>query len=239
MIVDIFIPCFIDQIYPETANNMVKILEKVGCEVNYNIEQTCCGQPAFNGGFWDACKEVGQKFIKDFPNDRYIVSPSASCVGMIKNYYGEIFHNTALHNEYKQVHKNIYELSDFLVNILNVTDIGATLNGIATYHDSCAALREMNIKTEPRTLLSKVKGLELREMKDVETCCGFGGTFSIKYESIAVAMADTKIENAMATEAEYIISTDISCLMHLDGYLKKQNKPLKIMHLADVLASGW
>jgi len=239
MIVDIFIPCFIDQIYPETANNMVKVLEKVGCEVNYNIEQTCCGQPAFNGGFWDACKEVGQKFIKDFSNDRYIVSPSGSCVGMVKNYYGEMFHNSAMHNEYKQVQKNIYELSDFLVNILNVTDIGATLEGIATYHDSCAALREMNIKTEPRTLLSKVKGLELREMKDVETCCGFGGTFSIKYEPIAVAMADTKIENAMATGAEYIISTDISCLMHLDGYLKKQNKPVKIMHLADVLASGW
>jgi len=239
MIVDIFIPCFIDQIYPETANNMVKVLEKVGCEVNYNIEQTCCGQPAFNGGFWDACKEVGQKFLKDFSNDRYIVSPSGSCVGMVKNYYGEMFHNSAMHNEYKQVQKNIYELSDFLVNILNVTDIGATLEGIATYHDSCAALREMNIKTEPRTLLSKVKGLELREMKDVETCCGFGGTFSIKYEPIAVAMADTKIENAMETGAEYIISTDISCLMHLDGYLKKQNKPLKIMHLADVLASGW
>lgn len=239
MIVDIFIPCFIDQIYPETANNMVKVLEKVGCEVNYNIEQTCCGQPAFNGGFWDACKEVGQKFIKDFSNDRYIVSPSGSCVGMVKNYYGEMFHNSAMHNEYKQVQKNIYEFSDFLVNILNVTDIGATLEGIATYHDSCAALREMNIKTEPRTLLSKVKGLELREMKDVETCCGFGGTFSIKYEPIAVAMADTKIENAMETGAEYIISTDISCLMHLDGYLKKQNKPLKIMHLADVLASGW
>lgn len=239
MIVDIFIPCFIDQIYPETANNMVKVLEKVGCEVNYNIEQTCCGQPAFNGGFWDACKEVGQKFLKDFSNDRYIVSPSGSCVGMVKNYYGEMFHNSAMHNEYKQVQKNIYELSDFLVNILHVTDIGATLEGIATYHDSCAALREMNIKTEPRTLLSKVKGLELREMKDVETCCGFGGTFSIKYEPIAVAMADTKIENALATGAEYIISTDISCLMHLEGYLKKQNKPLKIMHLADVLASGW
>jgi L-lactate dehydrogenase complex protein LldE len=218
---------------------MVKVLEKVGCEVNYNIEQTCCGQPAFNGGFWDACKEVGQKFLKDFSNDRYIVSPSGSCVGMVKNYYGEMFHNSAMHNEYKQVQKNIYELSDFLVNILHVTDIGATLEGIATYHDSCAALREMNIKTEPRTLLSKVKGLELREMKDVETCCGFGGTFSIKYEPIAVAMADTKIENALATGAEYIISTDISCLMHLEGYLKKQNKPLKIMHLADVLASGW
>ena len=198
MLVDIFIPCFIDQIYPETANNMVKVLEKVGCEVHYNIEQTCCGQPAFNGGFWDDCKEVGQKFIKDFSNDRYIVSPSASCVGMVRNYYGELFHNSALHNEYKQVQKNIYELSDFLVNIMHVTDIGAKLEGIATYHDSCAALRELKVKSEPRILLSKVRGLELREMKDTETCCGFGGTFSVKYEAIAVSMADNKVENAMA-----------------------------------------
>ncbi len=239
MLVDIFIPCFIDQIYPDVANNMVKVLEKVGCDVHYNIEQTCCGQPAFNGGFWDDCKEVGTKFIKDFSNDRYIVSPSASCVGMVRNYYGELFHNSALHNEYKQVQKNIYELSDFLVNVMHVTDLGAKLDGVATYHDSCAALRELKIKSEPRILLSKVKGLELREMKDTETCCGFGGTFSVKYESIAVAMADNKVENALATESEIIISTDQSCLMHLEGYIKKQGKPLKIMHLADVLASGW
>ncbi|MEI6817537.1 MAG: (Fe-S)-binding protein [Bacteroidota bacterium] len=239
MLVDIFIPCFIDQIYPDTAHNMVKVLEKVGCEIHYNPEQTCCGQPAFNGGHWDACKEVGQKFIKDFSNDRYIVAPSASCVGMVKNYYGEMFHNSALHNEFKQVQKNIYELSDFLVNVMHVSDLGAKLEGVATYHDSCAALREMNIKQEPRTLLAKVKGLELREMKDTDTCCGFGGTFSVKFDTIAVAMADNKVENAMATGADILISSDMSCLMHIEGFLKKQKNPMKVMHLADVLASGW
>ncbi|MFN8144244.1 MAG: (Fe-S)-binding protein [Bacteroidia bacterium] len=239
MLVDIFIPCFVDQIFPDTAMNMIKVLEKVGCTVNYNPEQTCCGQPAFNGGYWDQCKEVGEKFIRDFPNDRYIVSPSASCVGMVKNYYPELFHNTVLHNEYKVVQKNIIELSDFLVNVLNVTDIGAKLNGSATYHDSCSGLREIGLKNEPRLLLSKVKGLELREMADNETCCGFGGTFSVKYESIAVGMAEQKVINAEATKSDYIISTDLSCLMHLDGYLKKSAKPIKIMHLADVLASGW
>ncbi len=239
MLVDIFIPCFIDQIYPATAHNMVKVLEKVGCEIHYNPEQTCCGQPAFNGGHWDACKEVGQKFIKDFSNDRYIVAPSASCVGMVKNYYGEMFHNSALHNEFKQVQKNIYELSDFLVNVMHVSDLGAKLEGVATYHDSCAALREMNIKQEPRTLLAKVKGLELREMKDTDTCCGFGGTFSVKFDTIAVAMADNKVENAMATGADILISSDMSCLMHIEGFLKKQKNPMKVMHLADVLASGW
>ena len=238
MLVDLFIPCFIDQLFPETAFNMIKVLEKVGCTVNYNPEQTCCGQPAFNAGYWDQCKEVGEKFIHDFPNDRYIVSPSASCVGMVKNYYPELFHNTVLHNEYKVVQKNIIELSDFLVNVLNVTDVGAKLNGIATYHDSCAALREVGVKKEPRILLSNVKGLELREMNDTDTCCGFGGTFSVKYEPIAVGMAEQKIINAEATQAEYIISTDQSCLMHLGGYLQKQNKKIKLMHLADVLASG-
>lgn len=239
LIVDIFIPCFVDQIYPQTAFNMIKVLEKAGCTVNYNPEQTCCGQPAFNAGYWELCKDVAEKFIADFPNDRYIVTPSASCAGMVKNYYPEIFGNTVQLNKSKNIQKNIIELSDFLVNVLKVTDIGAKLDGVATYHDSCSALREMNIKTEPRLLLSKVKGLEIREMNDTETCCGFGGTFSVKYESIAVGMAEQKIINATATEARILISTDLSCLMHLDGYLKKENKNLKVMHLADVLASGY
>lgn len=239
MIVDIFIPCFVDQMYPNTAFNMVKVLEKVGCAVNYNPQQTCCGQPAFNGGFWDDAKKVGEKLIKEFQNDRYIVSPSASCVGMIKNYYPDLFHNSSLHNEYKQIQKNIFELSDFLVNVLKITDIGATLEGTATYHDSCSGLRECGIKKEPRLLLEKVKGLQLTEMKDTDVCCGFGGTFSVKFESIAVGMAEQKVENALATRAEYLISTDASCLMHIAGYIDKQGKKIKTMHLADVLASGW
>ncbi len=238
MIVDIFIPCFIDQIYPLAAQNMVKVLEKMGVEVHYNLEQTCCGQPAFNAGYWDHTKEVGKKFIRDFPNDRYIVSPSASCVGMVKNYYPELFHNSALHNEYKQVQKNIYEFSDFLVNVLNVSDVGATLNGVATYHDSCSALRELKIKDAPRKLLQAVRGLELREIPETDVCCGFGGSFSVKFEPVAVAMGEQKVEQAIATGADYLISTDLSCLMHMDGYIKKNGSPLKIMHLADVLASG-
>ena len=239
MLVDIFIPCFVDQLFPEAAFNMIKVLEKAGCTVNYNPAQTCCGQPAFNAGFWDQCKDVANKFINDFPNERYIVTPSASCAGMVKNYYPEIFHNSVLHNKSKSIQKNIYEFSDFLVNVLNVTDIGARLNGVATYHDSCSALREMGIKKEPRTLLSNVRGLEIREMQDTETCCGFGGTFSVKYEAIAVGMAEQKIIHVEETSADIIISTDVSCLMHLDGYLKKQNKKIKVMHIADVLASGW
>jgi len=239
MIVDIFIPCFIDQVYPNTGFNMVKVLEKVGCGVNYNPEQTCCGQPAFNAGYWDECKEVGEKFIREFQNDRYIVCPSASCVGFIKNYYPEMFHNSVLHNEYKQIQRNIFEFTDFLVNILKITDIGAKLEGVATYHDSCAALREYGIKREPRVLLEKVRGLKLKEMNDTEVCCGFGGSFSVKFEPIAVGMGEDKVNNAIATGAEYLISTDHSCLMHMEGYANKSGKNIKMMHIADVLASGW
>ena len=237
MNVDIFIPCFIDQIYPQTAVNMVKVLEKCGCEVNYNPEQTCCGQPAFNAGFWDEAKEVGEKFIGEFSNSTCIVTPSASCAGMVRNYYSELFHNTSLHSDYKRIRKNMYEFTDFLVNVLKVKDVGASLEGVATYHDSCSALREYGIKKEPRILLENVKGLKLTEMNDVETCCGFGGTFAAKFEPIAVGMVEQKVENALAAKADYIVSTDLSCLMHIDSYVKKNNIPLKIMHIADVLAS--
>jgi len=239
MKVDVFIPCFIDQIYPETGMNMVKILEKVGLDVHYNDKQTCCGQMAFNSGYWDEAKAIGEKFIRDFSNDRPIIGPSASCVGFIRNYYDELFYNTALHIEYKALKKNIYEFSDYMVNYLKITDLGATFNHTVTYHDSCAALREYKIKQEPRVLLSKVKGLELREMKDTEVCCGFGGTFSVKNEAISTAMAEQKVKNALETGAEYIVSTDASCLMHQQGFIDKHKLPIKTIHLIDVLASGW
>jgi L-lactate dehydrogenase complex protein LldE len=239
MIVDLFIPCFVDQLYPDTALNMIKVLERVGCGVNYNHEQTCCGQPAFNAGYFDSCKEVGEKFIKEFQSDRYIVSPSASCSGFVKNYYGEMFHNSALHNQNRQVQKNLFEFSDFLVNVLKITDLGSKLEGIATFHDSCSGLREYGIHREPRVLLSKVRGLELREMQNTDVCCGFGGTFSTKFENVAVGMAEQKLKMAEDIGAEIIISTDLSCLIHLESYIKKQNKKIRVMHLVDALAQGW
>jgi len=239
MVVDIFIPCFIDQVYPETGFNMVKVLEKAGVSVRYNKNQTCCGQIAFNSGFWDHAKSMGEKFIIDFKDCQYVVAPSASCVGMVRNYYDEMFYNSALHNEYRLLKKNIYEISDFLVNVLNVRDVGATFNHRITYHDSCAALREYGLKDEPRILLGHVKGLELIEMEETTTCCGFGGTFSVKHEPISTAMADYKIRHALKTEAEFIVSTDASCLMHQQGYIDKHKLPVKTMHLVDILASGW
>jgi L-lactate dehydrogenase complex protein LldE len=239
MRVQLFIPCFVDQLFPETAFNMVKVLEKACCEVMYNTNQTCCGQPAFNAGFWDEARAVGTKFLKDFDTVDYIVAPSASCVGFVRNYYPKLFNNGALHNQVKDLGKRVYEFTEFLTDVLKIENYGAVLKGKATYHDSCAALRECKISEGPRNLLNHVKGLEIIEMKDNETCCGFGGTFSVKFEAISIGMADQKLTNALATGAEYIISTDLSCLMQLDGVIKNKNLPLKTMHIADVLANGW
>ncbi|WP_343532259.1 (Fe-S)-binding protein [Pedobacter sp.] len=239
MKIELFIPCFVDQLYPETAFNTIKILEKAGCEVSYNSKQTCCGQPAYNAGYWEQAKEIGTKFLADFSDTEYIVAPSASCVGMVKTGYNDLFTNTMVHNKCRSLQSNIFELSDFLINVLKKDYFGAELEGKAVYHDSCSGLRECKIKTEPRRLLSKVIGLEMLEMKDTDMCCGFGGTFAVKFDAISSAMAEQKVNNALAMDADYIISTDLSCLMHLDGYIQKNNLSIKTMHLADVLANGW
>lgn len=237
--VELFIPCFIDQLYPETAFNTIKLLEKAGCEVIYNPEQTCCGQPAYNAGFWDQAKVVGNKFLTSFTEENYIVSPSASCVGMVRNSFDDLFTNSTEHNRCRNIQKHTYEISDFLVNVLKKEYFGAELLGTAVYHDSCSALRECNIKDEPRKLLAKVGGLDLVEMRDQDTCCGFGGSFSVKFEGISSAMAEQKVKNAQAVHADYIISTDSSCLLQLQAYIDKNNIPIKTLHLVDVLTTGW
>ena len=239
MTVELFIPCFIDQLYPQTAFNTIKILEKAGCKVVYNTEQTCCGQPAYNAGFWEEAKIVGGKFLNDFSETNYIVSPSASCTGMVKNSYNDLFTNTVVHNKCRAIQSNIHELSDFLVNIIKKDYFGAELEGKAVYHDSCAGLRECNIKAEPRQLLSKVHGLELVEMKETDVCCGFGGTFAVKFDGISSAMAEQKVNNALDMSADYIISTDSSCLLNLQAYIDQHDIKIKTMHIADVLTHGW
>jgi len=239
MKVQLFIPCFVDQLYPETGMNMVKVLEQLGCEVSYNTRQTCCGQPAFNAGYRNEAKSVAKKFLHDFNDNSYIVSPSGSCTGYVRNYYDEIFENSSDHNLCNQVRVNMYEFTEFLTKVLKVDNIGATLNGKATYHDACGALRECGIKAGPRKLLENVTGLELIEMKECETCCGFGGTFAVKFEPISIGMAQVKVKSALDTGAEYMITTDVSCMMHIQGYINQNKLPIKTMHIADVLASGW
>lgn len=234
MTVDIFIPCFVDQLYPATAFNMVKVLEKAGCTVHYNEKQTCCGQPAFNAGFVKDAATVAQYFQDTFCNAEQIVSPSASCTGFINNYQPSI-----LKQEGSEQLAKAKEFSQFLVNDLGQTNFNAVFPHKVTYHDSCSGLRECGIKKEPRLLLQKVQGLELVEMHDNETCCGFGGTFAMKFASISVAMAEQKIQNAMDSGAEYIVSTDLSCLMQIQSVIDRQSLQMKTIHLADVLSAGW
>lgn len=237
--VQLFIPCFVDQLYPKTGMNMVKVLEKLGCEVSYNNKQTCCGQPAFNAGYWEETKAVAQKFLHDFDGDGYIVGPSGSCTGFVRNYYSKMLENSAEHLLSNKVRSNMYEFTEFLTDVLKIDDVGAVMPGRATYHDACGALRECSIKAGPRRLLQNVKGLELVEMKECETCCGFGGTFAVKYEPISLGMAQTKVQSALETGAQYVITTDVSCMMHMQGYISKNNLPIQTMHIADVLANGW
>lgn len=239
MKVQLFIPCFVDQLYPDVGMNTVKILEKLGCDVKYNPQQTCCGQPAYNAGFLSEARSVSEKFIEDFSGDEYIVAPSGSCIGYVRGSFDEMFENSTYKLDAQKVSKRSFELSEFLLDVLKVEDLGAEFHAKITYHDACGALRECGIKTGPRKLLSKVKGLEMVEMKEAETCCGFGGTFAVKYEPISIGMAQTKVKSALETGAEYIVSTDISCLMHIDGYIRNEKVNLKIAHLADILTKGW
>jgi len=239
MQVQLFIPCFMDQLYPDTAFNVVKVLEKAGCTVRYNESQTCCGQPAYNAGFRDESKSVCRKFLSDFNGTDPIVTPSASCAGFIRNYYATLFDKVSEAAALVDVTSRVFELTDFLVNRLGVTNLGARFEGTAAYHDSCAGLREYHLADEPRRLLREVQGLSLVEMADNTTCCGFGGTFAVKFEPISVAMGDQKSRNAAATGADCIISTDMSCLMHISGVMERNGSDIRCLHIADVLAAGY
>lgn len=236
--VQIFMPCFVDQLYPETGMNMVRILERLGCTVQYNPAQTCCGQPAYNAGYKDEARKVAAKFLHDFDKDIYIVAPSGSCTGYVRSAFTELFENSSEAQRSKKVKTYLYEFTEFLTEVLKVEDLGAHLPAKVTYHDACGALRECGIKAGPRKLMEQINGLELVEMAECETCCGFGGTFAVKYEPISIGMAQTKVQSALATGAEYIVSTDVSCMMHLQAYIDKQGLPVQTIHIADLLAKG-
>jgi L-lactate dehydrogenase complex protein LldE len=239
MKVDVFIPCFIDQFYPDTAANFIKVLEKAGCEIQYNPDQTCCGQPSFNSGYWKETKTLATKFLNDFNQAEIIVSPSASCTGFIRNYYKSIFADDKTQLEIvNEITPKIFEFSDFLVNHLKVVDFGSEFQHKITFHDSCAGLREYGLKDEPRILLENIKGLQLIEMENTTTCCGFGGTFAAKFHAVSTAMTEQKVNNAIITGAEFIVSTEASCLMNIESYIRKNKLPIKTIHLADILASG-
>ncbi|MFZ4725591.1 MAG: (Fe-S)-binding protein [Paludibacter sp.] len=240
MDIQLFIPCYIDQLYPETGFNTIKILEKAGCKVHYNSNQTCCGQPAFNSGYWNESASLAEKFLTDFNSEIPIVSPSGSCSSFVIHHYQKVLKDRPdLLDKHSKLKSKVFELSDFLINILKVENLGANFPHKVTFHDSCSALREYGIKDEPRQLLAQVRGLELIEMEECDTCCGFGGTFAVKNNAISTAMAEKKVQNALATGVEYIVSTEASCLMNINGYIAKNKLAIKGVHLADILASGY
>ncbi|HWZ31056.1 MAG TPA: (Fe-S)-binding protein [Bryobacteraceae bacterium] len=222
--VSIFVTCIVDQIFPRVGMAMAEVLERAGCDVEFREAQTCCGQPAFNSGYREEARRVAAHFMKVFEGSEYIVVPSGSCASMISHHYD-------------QPDPRVWEFSKFLVDVLHVEDLGARLDRVVTYHDSCHALRELKIKDAPRRLLANVRGLRVVEMDAAEECCGFGGTFSVKFADVSGAMARTKIESILRTGADTVVSIDSSCLMQLQGALSRAGSNIRTMHLAEVLAS--
>ena len=235
--VALFIPCFVDQLWPQVGLDMARVLQRIGREVYFPREQTCCGQPAFNTGYWDEARPVAERFVRVFKDAQAVVSPSGSCVAMVRNFYPELLAGTPLRDEALALGRRVFEFSEYLVKIAGATDVGSVFPHRVTFHDSCHAMRELNIKDEPRQLLRRVEGLQLIEMPRTDDCCGFGGTFSVKFGMISAAMGDTKAGNIVSTNAEYVTSCDPSCLLHLDGILRHTNRPVKTIHLASILAS--
>ena len=227
MRVALFIPCFVDQLFPNAGIAMVKVLRRLKIDVDFPAAQTCCGQPAFNTGYWDEARLLAQRYREIFNGYDAVVCPSGSCTAMVRNFYPELGVTPPA----------TFEFAEFLVRKLGVTDVGAKFPATVTYHDACHALRELRLKDEPRQLLRHVRGLELIEMEEAETCCGFGGTFSVKVPQISYAMDEVKCTSIAKTGAQYVVSGDSSCLMQIDGYLRRHKLPVKIISLAEVLAS--
>jgi L-lactate dehydrogenase complex protein LldE len=236
MTVTLFIPCFVDALYPQVGIHMVRILERLGHRVECPDEIACCGQPAFNSGYWDQSRDVARPVLEKLRHAEAVVIASGSCGAMLKVFYPQLFDKTAQAEEANKFGPKVWEFSDFLVRKLGITDLGARFPAKVTFHDGCHGLRELGIKKSPRALLGKVRDLQLVEMADAEVCCGFGGTFAAKYPSISTAMGEVKCASAAETGAEYIVSNDSSCLMHVQGLLSRQGKPLKTIHLAEILA---
>ena len=237
MTITLFIPCFVDLMFPRVGISMVQILEGLGHKVEYPEALACCGQPAFNSGYWPEARAVASRVLRRLKNAEAVVIASGSCGAMLKVFYPQLFAGTKHEQAAKELSAKCHEFSDFLVTKLGVTDLGARFPARVTFHDGCHGLRELHIKQPPRALLAKVRGLELVEMRDAETCCGFGGTFAAKFPMISTAMGEVKCASAFDTGAEYIVSNDSSCLMHVQGLLDKQGKKLKTIHLAEVLNS--
>jgi len=236
--VTLFVQCLVDGIYPEVAEAMVAIFRKLGVELTCPTRQTCCGQPAFNSGYQGEARAAARRFIDIFESAEAIVCPSGSCVTMVRHHYAQLFAGDAAWlPRVQRVAAKTLELSEYLVDVLGVEDLGAQFNGVATYHDSCHLLRNLRIERQPRALLRKISGLEFVEMHDSDRCCGFGGSFSFKYADISAAMAEDKVNNIIDSGAEIVVGCDMGCLMNIQGMLNRMGSSIRTMHIAQILAN--
>ncbi|MCH7594353.1 MAG: (Fe-S)-binding protein [Chloroflexi bacterium] len=244
--VQLFVTCLVDQFRPEVGESVVNVLERLGVEVDFPEGQTCCGQPAFNSGFQDEARSVARHFLDVFDaTEGPIVVPSGSCGAMVRNFYAELFEGESPGTDpgdlerARRVAERIYEFTEFLVDVLGQDDpntgLAARLQGTATYHRCCHLERELGVDHQPADLLKRVQGLEMLPMERAEVCCGFGGTFAVKFSDISTAMLDEKLDNAAATGAKTIVAGDTGCIMHMEGGLRRRGSAQQIRHIAEIL----
>jgi L-lactate dehydrogenase complex protein LldE len=238
MRVALFVTCLVDAIRPEIGFSTLKLLESAGCEVVIPETQTCCGQPAYNSGDSATARALAEKVLREFADFEYVVIPSGSCGGQIRLQYIELFRDHPdLKSRAERLAGRIYELTDFLVNVLDVKSLPSTFSGNVTYHDSCAGLRELGVKAQPRRLLGMLPGVRLTEMKDCEQCCGFGGTFSIKFGDVSGAIVDEKCRNVQTSGADALVLGDLGCMLNIEGRLRRTgDMKTRVLHISQVLA---
>ena len=236
--VTLFIQCLVDTLYPEVAEAMVRVLRRLGLSITCPTDQTCCGQPAFNSGYRRQAHTAAEHFIEVFEDSDIIVCPSGSCVNMVRHHYADLFANDPQWLQRAQgIADRIYEFSEYLVDVLGVDELGARFEGRLTYHDSCHLLRGIGVREQPRKLLHRVAGADFIEMRDSDYCCGFGGSFAVKYSDISNAMVADKVKNIMDTGADVVVGCDMGCLMNIQGKLSRIGSSIKVMHIAQILAS--
>lgn len=237
MKVSLFITCLVDMFYADAGKDMVEVLERQGCELSFPKGQVCCGQPAYNSGYVENSKSAMKNMIKTFDGAKFVVTPSGSCATMFKMYPEVFKDDPQWRTKAQELADKTYEFTEFLVDVLKVENVGAKLSGKATYHPSCHMTRLLGVKEAPKKLLEQVEGLEMVPLPNAHNCCGFGGTFSVKMGDISEQMVDEKVNSAIETEADYLIGADCGCLMNIGGRAERTGKPIRVMHIAQVLNS--
>jgi L-lactate dehydrogenase complex protein LldE len=238
MKVSLFITCLSDALYPRVGEAMVRLLAKYGVSLEFPTVQTCCGQPAFNSGYWKEARDSAKTILDAFEDSDFVISPSGSCTGMIHHYPKLFEDDPVMLKRANKLQSKSFEFTQFLVQVLGVTDVGASFPHKVTYHPSCHGSRILGVKAEPLALIQNVKGLELVPLPFAEDCCGFGGTFAIKMADISGAMVTEKVDHVLETEAEVLVGLDMACLLNIAGNLRYRNEPVRVMHLAELLYEG-